>query len=107
MNYLKLFFNWARIKWHKHVTGRVTTIVVNDKETGKSHEVTVEQHVEDVCAHKNIREVTHTLWQCTTPDCDTYFQINYKVMITQPELVRYLQDIANHLKVQVGKDDHA
>lgn len=95
--------NWIRIKWHELVTGRVERIVLEDKETGKKHEVVVERQLEKVCDHKTIREIAPTMWRCANPDCDTYFQINYKVMLQHGDLIKFLESIASHLKTSLDE----
>lgn len=96
---IKRWYNKMRIKVLHIFTDRVQHFDVKDEE-GNTHRVTVEREKEKVCQHKRIKEVTNTLWQCC--DCpDVYFQINYKVMLTTPQLVQYLSEIADHLKMDV------
>jgi hypothetical protein len=42
------------------------------------------------------------MWQCGTKNCPTYFQISYKVMLTERDLVGYLDQIAQHLKLSLS-----
>jgi hypothetical protein len=106
---LKRWKNWLRMQWHYRVTGRVQKHVIEDKETGKKHEFVVEKQIEEVCDHKTIKEIAPTMWQCANPKCEerAYFQIGYKVMLTQPQLVQYLTDLATHLKMDLQDDGHA
>lgn len=83
----------------EHFTKRVTRIRLED-EQGKDHEVVVERSLEKVCDHKTITEIAPTLWKCQGCS-DVYFQINYKVMLTEPDLVNYLQKITEHLDAKV------
>lgn len=103
---VRLFANKIRIKWHELVTGKVTRVRITDRE-GKEQDVIVEREVEKVCDHKTIHEIAPTMWKCSNKDCPTYFQIGYKVMLTDRDLVGYLDQLATHLKMELtGKDEH-
>lgn len=98
MDTIKRWLNWLRMQWHVRVTGRAQRIEIKDTE-GKTHEVTVERDMEKVCDHKTLKEIATTMWKCATPGCDTFFQINYKVQLTERDLLTYLSQIADALKV--------
>lgn len=109
------WYNWLRIKYLEVFTDRVKRIRIEDERTGKKHDVVTVRSEEKVCDHKKIQEIAPTLWKCI--DCkDCYFQIGYKIMLTERDLVNYLDTIAAHLKVAfedekgeliVGTDNHA
>ncbi len=100
---LRRWKNWIRIKWLETFTSRITRVSVKDN-AGKEHEVTVERELEKVCDHKCIREIAPTMWKCDGCD-DVYFQISYKVMLTQKDLIGFLEKIAAHLKVQFAEPE--
>jgi hypothetical protein len=101
----RLFANRIRIKYHELVTGKITRVRITDQ-NGKEQDVVVERELEKVCDHKTIHEIAPTMWKCSTPDCDTYFQIGYKVMLTGRDLVGYLDQIASHLKLELQDREH-
>ncbi len=102
----RLFANRIRVAYHERVTGKITRVRISDRD-GKEHDVIVERDLEKVCDHKTIHEIAPTMWKCSNKECPTYFQIGYKVMLTDRDLVGYLDQIATHLKMELtGKDDH-
>lgn len=98
METIKRWKNWVRIKFLEIFTGRVRRFKIEDKD-GKEHEVVVEQQEEKVCSHSTITEVAPTLWKCS--NCPVYFQINYKVMVTVPELFDYMKKLAKHMEMEL------
>jgi len=95
----KRFYNTIRLFLKEQFTNRVKRIEIKDQK-GKKHKVTVEQKVEKVCTHSKIEEIAPTLWECM--DCrNAFYQINYKALVTLPELLDYLEKIKNHL----GRDN--
>ena len=96
---IKRWYNKIRIKFLETFTDRVKHIRLETPD-GKTHDVTVERSEEKVCDHKTIREIAPTMWQCE--ECkDIYFQINYKVMVTRPELIEYLEKLAAHFETKL------
>lgn len=102
---LKRWKNWIRIKYHEVVTGNVQRFEIEDKD-GKKQQVVVERTIENVCDHKTIREIAPTMWKCSNEKCPTYFQIGYKVMLTDKDLIGYLDQIATHLKMELTGAEH-
>lgn len=89
-------YNKVRITFKKIFTDQVKEFSVTDS-LGNKHRVVTETNVEDVCAHKEIREIANIVWQCTKCK-DIYFVIPYKISLNPQELVRWLDDMASHLK---------
>lgn len=101
MDGLKRLYNKIRIFLLGIFTDRVKHHVIKDERTGKEHKLTVEKKLEKVCDHKTITEIAPTMWKCT--GCNfVYFQIGYKVMLTERDLLNYLDDIAEHLKLELN-----
>lgn len=97
----EIFTRWKnkiRIWFLERFTNRIQRHVIKDPETGKEHNVVSEKTIEKVCDHKTITEIAPTMWKCTGCD-EVYFQIGYKVMLTPQDLVGYLGQIADHLKI--------
>ena|SRR3990167_7495490 len=102
---IRLLKNKIRIWFLSVFTSRVKHIVIQDQD-GKEHKVTVEKQLEKVCDHKQIEEIAPTMWKCTRCP-DVYFQISYKVMLTERNLVDFLSAIADHLKFNVTEKPDA
>jgi len=103
INTLRRWYNRVRIFVLERFTTRVKRIKIEDKD-GKEHDVVVEQNTEKVCEHKKIEEIAPTMWKCS--ECaNAYFQINYKVLLTEHDLVKYLDQLATHLKLTLKDDE--
>lgn len=98
----EIFTRWknkARIWYLEHFTDRVQRHIITD-ESGKEHQVVTEKTIEKVCDHKTITEIAPTMWKCTGCN-EVYFQIGYKVLLTDQDLVNYLGMLADHLKIEL------
>lgn len=103
MDFLKRLKNRIVIWYKEHFKGTVKRIKIED-ETGKEHEVVVEKSLEKVCDHKTITEIAPTMWKCTGCD-EVYFQIGYKVMLTDQDLLGYVTDLAKHLNFDLKEKE--
>ncbi len=93
---LRLWGNKLRIWFLTYFTNRVKHVTIEDPKTGEKLKATIEKQEEKVCAHRKIQQVAGTIWEC---ECkQIYFEINYKVMLHRPELIGFLDEMANHLK---------
>ena len=93
---LRLWYNKIRIWFLSVFTNRVKRISITDAR-GKEHKVTVEQKMEKVCTHSEIKQIAPTMWVCTECKDNVFFQISYKVQITEEEMTDYIEKLANHL----------
>lgn len=94
---LRLTANRVRLFWLKLTTDRVRQVEIKDKD-GKSHRVTAVREEEDVCQHKQIEQIYGTFWHCMKKGCNTYFEITYKVMLNEIDLLGLLDAFSNHLR---------
>lgn len=108
VRWVRMKFNRLRIWWLERFTNRIQRFTIRDPETDKEHEVVLETEVEELCKHETIKQVAPTLWKCVdSKNCDQYFQISYKVALDRNQLVEFIKDIAEHLRVEIvreGKD---
>lgn len=101
---LHLIANRIRIFFLKVFTDRVRVVDVKD-EQGKKHRVTAVREEEEVCQHKQIEQIYGTFWHCMKKGCGFYFEINYKVMLTELDLLGLLDAMSNHLRGEPMKYD--
>lgn len=97
-DWIQRAYNKIRIAFLERFTRRVIRISLEDKE-GNSHEVVVEREVEKVCDHKEIKEIAPTMWKCTKCN-DAYFQIGYKILLTEADLISFLAQLEKSLKIE-------
>ncbi len=108
METLRLYYNKVRIWLKKRFTDNVRVITVRDPETGKEHTATVETSKEKVCQHKKIEQLYGTIWHCTeTANCDVYFEINYKVLLSQGDLIGLAEAISKHANVSINNESNS
>lgn len=100
MEQIRLWYNKARIWFLKRFTDRVKEVVIKDEATGREVKATSVQTEENVCDHKTITEIAPTLYKCAGCD-EVYFMIMYKVLCMRPELLDYVDKIADHFQAKL------
>lgn len=100
---LRLRKNKLRVWYLRTFTNRVRTILVKDPESGKEIKATTISEEEHVCQHKEIRQVFGTFWRCQKCP-DIFFEISYKVAVTQTDLIEFMEEMAKELGVDVIHD---
>lgn len=93
----RLFFNRVRIWWLKAFTNRVREVLIKDEATGKEIKATTVSEEEKFCQHQKIEQVYGTFWRCM--ECpDVWFEISYKVALTQQDLLGLIEKLADVLR---------
>lgn len=88
----------------KLFTNRVKEIVIRDEKTGQVAKATTVRTEEKLCQHKRIEQIVGTFWECM--DCkDAWFEITYKVLLSQADLIGACETLAKHLRAEFNLED--